>query len=87
VERAFERVVVGDKNGARLPTYHRLDLAANYAWSLGGGRTGTLAVSAFNAYNRSNVWYKEFSTVGGEIVENNITLMGFTLNASFTVKY
>jgi ferric enterobactin receptor len=86
-ERGFERVVVGDKNGARLPTYHRLDLAANYGWDLGSGRTGTLAVSAFNAYNRRNVWYKEFSTVGGEIVENNIGLMGLTLNASFTVKF
>jgi ferric enterobactin receptor len=52
----FERVVVGAKNGVRLPAYHRLDVAANYSWPIGdSGRTAMVGVSAFNAYNRSNV--------------------------------
>ena len=44
-------------------------------------------MSVFNAYNRQNVWYKEFTVVEGEIVENNINLMSLTLNAFFTVKF
>jgi len=83
-----ERIDVGDKNAARLPNYHRLDAAANYTWPLGAGRRkATIGVSVFNAYNRQNVWYKEFAVVEGEIVENNINLMSLTLNAFFTVKF
>jgi ferric enterobactin receptor len=83
-----ERIDVDDKNAARLPNYHRLDAAANYAWPLGAGRRkATIGVSVFNAYNRQNVWYKEFTVVEGEIVENNINLMSLTLNAFFTVKF
>jgi ferric enterobactin receptor len=83
-----ERIDVGEKNAARLPNYHRLDAAAHYTWPLGDGRRkGTIGVSVFNAYNRQNVWYKEFTVVEGEIVENNINLMSLTLNAFFTVKF
>jgi hypothetical protein len=83
-----ERIDVGEKNAARLPNYHRLDAAANYTWPLGDGRRkGTIGVSVFNAYNRQNVWYKEFTVVEGEIVENNINLMSLTLNAFFTVTF
>ena len=44
-------------------------------------------MSVFNAYNRQNVWYKEFSVVEGEIIENNFNLISLTLNAFFTVKF
>ena len=85
---SIERVLVGDRNGARLPAYHRLDAAANHLWRIGDhGQTATLGLSVFNAYNRQNVWYREFTSVGGQILENNINLMGLTLNASFTVKF
>jgi ferric enterobactin receptor len=85
---SIERVLVGDRNGARLPAYHRLDAAANHLWQIGDhGQTATLGLSVFNAYNRQNVWYREFTSVGGQILENNINLMGLTLNASFTVKF
>jgi hypothetical protein len=83
----FERIVVGVKNAARLPSYHRLDLAANYAWRFADSRTATVGVTAFNAYNRSNVWYREFTNVEGEIVENNIGLMKLTLNAFLSIKF
>jgi len=33
------------------------------------------------------IWYKEFNVVDGEMAENNIRLMGLTLNASFGVKF
>jgi ferric enterobactin receptor len=86
-ERAIERIEIGEKNGVRLPNYHRLDVAANYSWPLGTARKGTVGVSVFNAYNRQNVWYKEFTLVEGEVVENEINLMNLTLNAFFTIKF
>lgn len=81
----IERVVVGAKNGARLPSYHRLDIAADYGFDLRGakGSIGTV----FNLYDRKNVWYKEFTSLEGVIVENDIRLMGRTLNAFFSVRF
>ena len=84
--RTFERVVAGPKNGERLPAYHRLDLSlTREILPLGDGGKGVLAVSVFNVYNRKNVWYKEFNAVAGALTENNIHLMGTTLNISFTI--
>ncbi len=83
----FDRVVVGEKNGGRLPAYHRLDLTLNREFSFGDGRGGLFSVTLFNLYNRQNPWYKKFNVVEGEIVENNIQLMGLTLNASLSVQF
>ena len=83
----IDRVVAGAKNGSRLPDYHRLDLALNREVPLGARGMGILSLTLFNAYDRQNIWYKEFNVVEGEIVENNIQLMGLTFNASFGVKF
>ena len=83
----FERIVIGDKNAARLPTYHRLDLALNHVWQLPSNRSATLGVTAFNAYDRGNVWYREYTSIQGEIVENNIGLMPRTFNAFLSIKF
>ena len=87
-ERAFtvERVVVGAKNGARLPSYQRLDLAAHLDFELFSG-AGTLGLTVFNVGSRANVWYKEFTSVDGEIFENNILLMSRTYNAFLNVRF
>lgn len=83
----FERIVIGDKNAARLPNYHRLDLALNHIWQLPSNRRATLGVTAFNAYDRANVWYREYTSIQGEIVENNIGLMSRTFNAFLSIKF
>lgn len=84
----IDRVVVGDKNSARLPSYHRLDVALNRRLPFQTiGKEALLNLTLFNVYNRRNVWYKEFNVLDGEITENNIRLMGLTLNASVTVKF
>ena len=83
----FERIVVGEKNAARLPTYHRLDLALNHIWELPSNRTATIGITAFNVYDRANVWYREYTSVEGEIAENNIGLMPRTFNAFLSIKF
>jgi hypothetical protein len=84
----FDRVLVGAKNGARLPAYHRLDVALNREFPIvGTGGKGLFGLTLFNLYNRENTWYKEFNVVEGEIIENNINLMGLTVNASVSVTF
>jgi hypothetical protein len=85
-EFTVERVVVGDKNGARLPSYQRLDLSANLDFEVFSGQ-GTLGLTIFNVVDRGNVWYKEFSVVEGEIFENNILLMSRTYNLFVNVRF
>ena len=69
----------GAKNGARLPSYHRLDLALRYDWRIGGAR-GDVGVTVFNAYDRHNVWYKEYQAFDTTLIENDVTLMGRAVN-------
>lgn len=83
----FERIVIGDKNAARLPNYHRLDLALNHVWDFSSNRSATIGLTAFNAYDRANVWYREYTSIQGEIVENNIGLMPRTFNAFLSIKF
>jgi len=78
--RLADRPIIGDKNSARLPAYHRLDLAATYKFKL-GGHPLVAGVTVFNLYNRKNIWYKEYQLTGGELVESNFYFMGLTVNA------
>lgn len=80
------------KNGLRLPDYHRCDLAANYKLLAGmkedkrRREIGYLGFSIFNLYNRTNIWYKQFSIEDGQIIETNVTYLGFTPNITLSLK-
>jgi ferric enterobactin receptor len=78
------------KNGLRLPDYHRLDVAVNYKLFGGNGEDrreiGQFGFSLFNVYNRSNIWYKSYDIVEGQIVETPISFLGITPNISLTLK-
>ena len=91
VDRPFggtiDRVVAGPKNGGRLPSYHRLDVAINREFYVRNSMRGVFSLTLFNLYNRTNVWYKEFEVIEDEIIENDIQLMGRTVNAAVTLKF
>ena len=91
VDRPFggtlDRVVAGPKNGGRLPAYHRLDVALNREFFIRNAMRGVFSLTLFNLYNRTNVWYKEFEVIEDEIIENDIQLMGRTVNAAVTLKF
>lgn len=55
--------VYGARNGARLPPYHRVDVA--YEVDYGQGR---LALGLYNVYNRLNPYYVEFVRARGDAV-------------------
>jgi len=91
VDRPFggtiDRVVAGPKNDGRLPSYHRLDVALNREFLVRNAMRGVFSLTLFNLYNRTNVWYKEFEVIEDEIIENDIQLMGRTVNAAVTLKF
>lgn len=78
-------IIPGSKNAARLPDFHRLDLAVKYDISMGETGKGSLGFSLFNAYNRKNVWYKEFAVDETGLTETNVNLLGITPNISLTL--
>jgi hypothetical protein len=80
-------IVVDQKNNARYPAYHRLDLLAKYDLSFIRGIKSSVSVSLFNVYDRVNVWYREYSfdqSMG--ITETNINLLGFTPNITLSIQ-
>ena len=80
---------ISDKNTFRLPTYHRLDLAANFRFNMFNtkGRPNAIGFSLFNAYNRRNVSAKQFQIVDDAILESNINYLSATPNISLTFKF
>jgi len=68
---------VGDQNSFRLPDYHRLDMSATYNCMVNGIKTN-VGISLFNVYDRKNVWYKTYESVGGNLVETDVDYLGFT---------
>jgi ferric enterobactin receptor len=77
-------ITVTDKNGLRLPNYHRLDIAATYNWKNSEGAARNISFSIFNLYNRTNTWYKEFEIQSGEVAQTSVNYLGLTPNLSFS---
>lgn len=82
---------VGSKNGQRLPTYHRLDVAATYHFTMGkiNGKTG---ISLFNVYNRQNIRTRIFQELPSSQADNiwrvnEIKLLGFIPNIFLYLKF
>ncbi len=68
---------VSDKNIVRFPDYHRLDLSGTYDFKLGTSKASA-GLSLTNIYNRKNTWYNEYEVIEGELLETNVSLLGFT---------
>ena len=78
---AFTYINVSAKNGLRLPAYHRLDLSARYGFSL-GDYGGDVGLSVFNAYDRANVWYRQFELDATPAIVTDVNYVGRVLNLS-----
>ncbi|HUP51144.1 MAG TPA: TonB-dependent receptor [Longimicrobiales bacterium] len=75
--RTLYYVHVGEKNGHRLPAYHRLDVSATRRFTLGRAFY-ELNLSLFNAYARNNVWYRQFDLSQLPMVVTDVRTLGFT---------
>ena len=88
-------LVYSQLNNARLPNYHRLDLAANYKLDTKNW-TGKIGVSIFNLYDRTNLQDIDFfvlppQTQAGRSLPEEIIfqrdMMRFTPNFFFHINW
>ena len=81
VQRHF---YLGDRNGDRLPDYHRLDISA--AVHLKSRRANwEFGVSIFNLYDHENVWYRKYNLFNDPVSARDVTMLGVTPNLFFKV--
>jgi len=71
----------GGKNASRLPDYHRLDASVSRDLYAGETNKVTAGLSLFNAYNRQNVWRREYDVVEDELIPTDINYLSWTLSA------
>jgi len=72
--------ILGDKNTARLPAYHRLDASVTYRFAI-RPITGSLGVHVVNIYNRKNIFYFDRKT------GQQTTMLPFFPTATMTVEF
>lgn len=83
---------VTNKNGLRLPDYHRMDISATFKLLKGftgdvkRREIGYISFSIFNVYNRKNIWYKLYTIQDSSIIVTNVNYLGFTPNVSLSLK-
>lgn len=86
---------IPERNGERLPAYHRLDVSARYFLDLGKSRAN-VSLGIFNLYNRENILDTKVSVVAPRDRRNNrdqilattyVPLMGITPNVSFEINF
>ena len=74
-----------DKNANRFIPYHRMDVSATRNF-----KYGSLGLSVFNLYNRSNIWYKRYQIVqenGISVLQTtNVTYLGITPNLTLSLR-
>lgn len=72
--------ILGAKNDARLPAYHRLDLSGTYRFVL-KPISGTVGIHIVNLYNRKNVFYFDRKT------GQQINMLPFFPTATLSIEY
>lgn len=78
---------VSEKNGERLPAYHRLDFSATYdLLKTDATKIGSISFSLFNVYNHRNTWYNEYYIRGNQVVTTTVKYLGLTPNITLSLK-
>ena len=72
--------ILGERNAARLPTYHRLDLSGTYRFII-KPITGSVGVHVVNLYNRKNIFYFDRKT------GQQINMLPFFPTATLSLEY
>lgn len=85
-------MVLGDRNSARMPLYHRLDLSASYRFKTGGRfqLNHTIVLSLLNAYGHRNIELStyRFSIDDGTFYRHNVaSLYRFLPSLSYTIDF
>ena len=68
---------VGEKNGSRLPDYHRADINISRQWKSEYGITEG-GISLYNMFNNKNISYRDYDLDVSPIIATDINMLGFT---------
>ncbi len=81
-------LTISEKNGMRMPAYHRLDVSVLYDLiKIDSRKVGSIGFSMFNAYNRGNIWYQQYNIVNNQVVTSNVNYLGMTPNITLSLKW
>jgi ferric enterobactin receptor len=70
---------VGEKNGMRLPAYHRLDVSLSRTFrNADEGMGFTAGLSVFNVYDRKNVSYYTYDMTTSPVTISTVGSLGIT---------
>ena len=76
------QAVFGARNSARLPAYHRLDLSSQIVHRF-GAVSSTLGLTVFNVYDRDNILFYDYETVGSAASASPVFMMHRAVNVFF----
>lgn len=81
-------VLYGPRNQDRIPAYHRLDLGVVIKFFPKWGESD-LTISAYNAYNRRNVYFVRFSRPQGELrnIAEQVSLFPIIPSVTYNFKF
>lgn len=86
-------LIIGDRNGARLPAYHRLDLSATRHFKLGKCKAET-GISIYNAYFRRNIRQRRyvlispsFSGLSSHVSQADVYDLGISPNVFLKLRF
>ena len=68
---------VSDKNGYRLPGYHRLDIGISRNLYTDSNKF-VLGFSIFNLYNNKNIWYRQYDLDTQPVTVTDVKMLGIT---------
>jgi hypothetical protein len=75
--------IYSEKNGYRMPSFHKLDLGFNYTVLKKKG-TAIWTLGVYNAYNRQNAYYLFFKTTNGETKLYQQSLFPIIINFGYS---
>jgi hypothetical protein len=75
--------IYSERNGYRMPSFHKLDLGLNYTVLKKNG-TSIWTLGAYNAYNRQNAYYLFFKTINGETKLYQQSLFPILINFGYS---
>lgn len=80
-----EIIAYSERNGYRLPAYHRLDIGISYKNDVGG----VWNISFYNAYNRKNIYTVLFRNKSGSypIEAVKLSLFGIIPSVTYTLNF
>lgn len=80
------QALFGTRNSARLPQYHRLDLSTQVDRRF-RAVSSTFGVTVFNVYNRDNILFYDYQTVGSAVSVSSVLMMRRAANVFFKVGF